>query len=140
MSPWQSTPGLAGRWGQDEEVASNPTEPELEGQYRRALRAMARWDGTLALDAHPLLQRQRDRVNITTMRQHPDLAVGILHAIPVRLADPDAKLAWRDCCRWTPRVLLGLDAQRWPPMGWSAIFIRELVAGFVRPGGADWRG
>ncbi|MCW5756979.1 MAG: hypothetical protein KIT54_07080 [Phycisphaeraceae bacterium] len=139
MSRWRETaPSLAGHWGQD--VTLNPTRDELQAQYAQALRAMGRWDGTIELDAHPLLQRQRDRANITTLRESPDLAVNILAAIPVRLDDQDVRSAWRACCRWSPRVLLGLDARRWPPMGWPAIFIRELVAGFVRPGGADWRG
>lgn len=138
MSTWsESTPALASGTGQDK--ADHHTRDPLERDYRRALAALDRWDGSIDLPAHPLLQRQRDRANLMAIRAHPDLALSILPALPVRLDDRDVLDAWRHCGHWTPRVLLGLDAQRWPPMGWSAIFTRELVATFTREGAA-WQG
>lgn len=134
MSRWrESAPGLAGPWGQG--VTTNSTSLELETQYRRALEAMARWDGTLALDAHPLPQRQRDRDNRELLSLHPDLALLVLAAMPLNLDDRDVREACRACRYSAPRTLLGLDTpRRWPPMHWPAILVRELVAAFVREG------
>jgi len=132
MNGWrETTPGLSGHWGQ--ERATNPTPLDLEAQYRRAVDAMARWDGTLALDAHPLLQRQRDRDNRELLALHPDLALLVLAAMPHYLDDLDVREAWRVCRHSAPRTLLGFDTpRRWPPMHWPAILVRELVATFVR--------
>lgn len=87
----------------------------LETQYRRALDAMAHWDGTLALDAHPLTQRHGDRDNLELLRQHPDLALLVLAAMPWHLKDRDVMEAWRSCRYSAPHTLLGFDMpRRWP--------------------------
>ena len=132
MNRWRdSAPSLAGPWGQA--TTENLTRLDLEAQYRRAINAMARWDGTLGLHAHPLPQRQRDRANRELLKFHPDLALHVLEALPFRLEDRDAREAWHASRLWRPRTLLGLDTpRRWPPMTWDAILVRELTATFVR--------
>ncbi len=131
MNGWRETaPSLAGPWGQ--ENTDNPTHLDLEAQYRRAVNLIARWEGTLGLDAHPLPQRQRDRDNRELLAFYPDLALLVLEALPLHLDDHDARESWRVCRHWAPRTLLGLDMpRRWPPVDWDAILVRELAATFV---------
>jgi hypothetical protein len=94
---------------------------------------MARWDSTVALDAHPMLQRQSDRSNRELLALHPDLAVLVLAVLFEAATDRDVWEACRACRQLAPRTLLGLDTpRRWPPMRWDAILVRELVAQFVR--------
>lgn len=126
----QGHPGVWRQTGQCK-TTRNCRFDDLDVQYLTAVDAMARWDGTLSLDAHPLRRRQRDRNNRDLMRLHPDLSLLVLEALPWHLDDLDLQEAWR-ACRDAPRTLLGFDAPRHdPPMDWPAMLLRELVAGFV---------
>lgn len=133
MTDWpEPAPSLAGPWGQ---YRDRPylTSADLEAQYRRAVDAIGRWDAAIGLDAHPLLQHQRDRDNRGVLRHQPDLALLVLETLPLYLDDRDLREAFQASRHWEPRVLLGLDApRRWPPMHWQEILVRELVTNFVR--------